>query len=241
MKLGELLRSELPDYSVKLPSIDKALSFRPFLVKEEKTLLLVSEEGNELDVLRAIKNILENCFEDLDLSSISLGEAEYLFVKLRERSVGETLELVYGKGIRKKPIELDLRKIKVPKRTGNKKSKFNITENISVTLRELTLVDVIKNEINIWNSDQDDYIKMIASIIETVTLKEESLGSTDLSLAEKVDFIENMTEQQFTDLAEFLKNGPRLSHTVKVEQEEGEDAEIEINGLNDFFGLVSLI
>ena len=94
MKLGELLRSELPDYSVKLPSTDKALSFRPFLVKEEKTLLLVSEEGNEVDVLRAIKNILENCFEDLDLSSISLGEAESLFVKLRERSVGETLELV---------------------------------------------------------------------------------------------------------------------------------------------------
>ena len=70
MNLVEMMRSELPEYSVKIPSIDNVLTFRPFLVKEEKTLLLVSEEGNQIDILRAIKNILESCFTDIDISKI---------------------------------------------------------------------------------------------------------------------------------------------------------------------------
>ena len=234
MKLVEMLRSELPDYSVKIPSVEGSLSFRPFLVKEEKNLLLVSEEGDELDVIRAIKNVLMSCFADLNLDNISLGEAEYLFLKLRERSVGENLELIYNDGIAKKPLNLDLRGIKPPKRTGSKKNTFKITENIIIKLRELTLNDVIKNEIKIWIKNQDTYIKMIASMIDTVTIKEESLSGTDLSHKEMIEFVESMTENQFKDLLVFAEKSPQLHHTIKVD-----DTELEISGLNDFFGLVS--
>ena len=234
MKLVEMLRSELPDYSIKVPSVEDNLSFRPFLVKEEKNLLLVSEEGNELDIIRAIKNILIACFDNLNLDNISLGEAEYLFVKLRERSVGENLELIYSDGLSKKPVNLDLRTIKAPKRTGPKINTFSVTENITIKLRELTLNDVIKNEIKIWNKDQDTYIKMVASMIDTVTIKEESLSGTDLSHKEMVEFVESMTETQFAALLKYAEKSPQLHHALEVDGNK-----IEISGLNDFFGLVS--
>ena len=173
MKISEMLRSELPEYAVTIPSIENKLSFRPFLVKEEKTLLLVAEEGNEIDVLRTIKNIIMSCYSDLDLNKISMGEAEYLFVKLREKSIGETLELIYTHGI---------------------------TENIFIKMRELSMNDVIREEIKVWTPDQDDYIKMIASMIDTITIKEECLSGTDLSIKDKVDFVESMTEKQFKEL-----------------------------------------
>tara|TARA_R110000822_G_scaffold221156_1_gene354882 strand:+ start:541 stop:1263 length:723 start_codon:yes stop_codon:yes gene_type:complete len=239
MKISEMLRSELPEYVVNIPSIENKLSFRPFLVKEEKTLLLVAEEGNEIDVLRTIKNIIMSCYSDLDLNKISMGEAEYLFVKLREKSIGETLELIYTHGIIKTPINLDLRKIKIPKRTDNNQNTFNITENISIKMRELSINDVIREEIKVWTPDQDDYIKMIASMIDTITIKEECLSGTDLSIKDKVDFVESMTEKQFKELVKFADGAPKLSHKMKV-QIDTEEKTIEINGLNDFFGLVSL-
>ena len=88
MKLVDMLKSEIPEYTVTVNS--KKMKFRPFLVKEEKNLLLVVEEGEMTDVMRAIKNVLESCFEDLDTNNIALAEAEYLFLKLRQRSVSES-------------------------------------------------------------------------------------------------------------------------------------------------------
>ena len=221
MKLVEMLKSELPEYSIKIPSIDNDLLFRPFLVKEEKTLLLVSEEGNMTDILRTVKNILESCFTDLDLSSITLAEAEYLFLKLREKSVGEKLELMYkdtGSSM-PYPITVELNKVKVPKRT--------------------TLNDVIKENVQIYNPTQDDIIKILSIMIKTINVGEETLTGSDISIKEKIDFIENMTEKQLEKILTFYTNAPSLDHkfTHTINDEE---KEFELKGLNDFFGLVSL-
>jgi len=240
MKLVDMLTSELPEYSVKLPSRETALSFRPFLVKEEKTLLLVAEEGNEHDILRAIKNILNNCYKDLDLSDISLGEAEYLFIKLREKSVNENLELLYTEAstLKKTPVEIDLRKIKPPKRT-KKTNKFQITEKISVEMREITLPDIIREEIKIYKPSQDDIIKTLACMIDSVTIENQVLSKSDISTKDKVEFIESMTEAQFGKISEYYSSAPSLEYKFTHTLTDGTEKEFELKGLNDFFGLVS--
>ena len=240
MKLIEVLKSELPEYSVKIPSIENDLSFRPFLVKEEKTLLLVAEEGDITDILRTIKNILESCFSDLDLSSITLAEAEYLFIKLRERSVGETLELMYTEeGKIPYPVSVDLRKVKVPKRTKKIDNTISITEKINISLSDISLNDVIKEKIQIYNPSQDDIIKIMAVMIKTINVDEETLSGNDISLKEKIEFIENMTEKQFEKIANYYNSSPVLEYKFK-QMINDEEKEFELTGLNDFFALVSL-
>ena len=240
MNLVEMMRSELPEYSVKIPSIDNVLTFRPFLVKEEKTLLLVSEEGNQIDILRAIKNILESCFTDIDISKIPKAEAEFLFLKLREKSVGEHINLVYrSTSTKPESIQIDLSKIEIPKRTKNKNKNIKVTESINITLRDITFNDYIKYEINLYDANSDDNIKSYACMIDSFQVNEEVLSGSDISINEKIEFIENMTEEQFSKIIEFANNAPKLKHNISTELEDGTKKEFVLNGLNDFFFLVS--
>lgn len=235
-----MLKSELPEYSTKISSNENTLCFRPFLVKEEKTLLLISEEGEFVDIMRTIKNVLESCYRDLDVSSIPLAESEYLFLKLREKSIGEELDLVYREA-NKTPVtvKVDLRKVKAPAKAKRRSSNVAITQKINVTMRDLTMNDIINHEINVYDPTQEGVIKSLACMIDTVTMGEESLSGNDLSIKEKIEFIESMTEEQFTKLANFAEKAPVLSYTFKQNISEDEEKEFTLIGLNDFFGLVS--
>tara|TARA_R110000824_G_scaffold73568_3_gene187288 strand:- start:2310 stop:3035 length:726 start_codon:yes stop_codon:yes gene_type:complete len=239
MKLVEMLKSELPEYSTKISSSDLNMCFRPFLVKEEKTLLLISEDGTFVEIIRTIKNILESCYTDLDVSKITLAEAEYLFIKLREKSIGEELDLLYRQeGKNPVTLQVDLRKVKAPSLPKRRSNNISLTAKINVTMRDLSMSDVLLNEINVYEASQEEIIKSLACMIDTVTIEEESLSGNDLSMKDKLEFIENMTEQQFTKLVKFSEKAPVLSYTFK-EMIHEEEKEFTLTGLNDFFGLVS--
>ena len=239
MKLFEMLKSELPEYSTKISSSDLNMCFRPFLVKEEKTLLLISEDGTFVEIIRTIKNILESCYTDLDVSKITLAEAEYLFIKLREKSIGEELDLLYRQeGKNPVTLQVDLRKVKAPSLPKRRSNNISLTAKINVTMRDLSMSDVLLNEINVYEASQEEIIKSLACMIDTVTIEEESLSGNDLSMKDKLEFIENMTEQQFTKLVKFSEKAPVLSYTFK-EMIHEEEKEFTLTGLNDFFGLVS--
>lgn len=235
MKLVDMLKSEIPEYTTSISSGE--IKFRPFLVKEEKNLLLVVEEGEIIDIMRAIKNLLECCFEGLDTAKISLAESEYLFLKLRERSVGSTLDLVYRPGDGKKPInvQVDLKTIKCPKRKNKMDKAIVITDKISVNLKDLSLDDIVREKINVYDPDKDGIIKILALMIDKVTMDEEVLSKGDLSIKDKIEFIESMIEPQFNKIAEFAQSAPSLSYTHNKD-----DVEFTLTGLNDFFSLVSL-
>tara|TARA_R110000851_G_scaffold118032_5_gene245197 strand:+ start:399 stop:1109 length:711 start_codon:yes stop_codon:yes gene_type:complete len=235
MKLVDMLKSEIPEYTVTVNS--KKMKFRPFLVKEEKNLLLVVEEGEMTDVMRAIKNVLESCFEDLDTNNIALAEAEYLFLKLRQRSVSETLELLYRPGGGKTPskVSINLNDIACPKRTKKTGGKIKITDKIAVSLKDITLDDVIRESVNIYTPNREESIKIISMMIDTVTMDEEVLSYTDISAKDRLDFVEAMTENQFSKLVAYAKDAPILSYTY-----EKDDVDFTLTGLNDFFSLVSL-
>ena len=234
-----MLKSELPEYSTKISSSDQAMCFRPFLVKEEKTLLLISEEGTFVEIIRTIKNILESCYRDIDISKIPLAEAEYLFIKLREKSIGEELELLYRE-TDKLPvtIKVDLRKVKPPSKADRKSNNISITPKINITMRDITMSDIILNEINVYEESRDQIIKGLACMIDTITLGEESLSGNDISMKEKLEFIDNMTENQFVKLVKFAEKAPSLTYTF-TELIEDKEKEFTLTGLNDFFGLVS--
>tara|TARA_R110000822_G_scaffold70601_4_gene170686 strand:- start:1205 stop:1858 length:654 start_codon:yes stop_codon:yes gene_type:complete len=215
------------------------MCFRPFLVKEEKTLLLISEDGTFVEIIRTIKNILESCYTDLDVSKITLAEAEYLFIKLREKSIGEELDLLYRQeGKNPVTLQVDLRKVKAPSLPKRRSNNISLTAKINVTMRDLSMSDVLLNEINVYEASQEEIIKSLACMIDTVTIEEESLSGNDLSMKDKLEFIENMTEQQFTKLVKFSEKAPVLSYTFK-EMIHEEEKEFTLTGLNDFFGLVS--
>ena len=234
-----MLKSELPEYSTKISSSDLNMCFRPFLVKEEKTLLLISEDGTFVEIIRTIKNILESCYTDLDVSKITLAEAEYLFIKLREKSIGEELDLLYRQeGKNPVTLQVDLRKVKAPSLPKRRSNNISLTAKINVTMRDLSMSDVLLNEINVYEASQEEIIKSLACMIDTVTIEEESLSGNDLSMKDKLEFIENMTEQQFTKLVKFSEKAPVLSYTFK-EMIHEEEKEFTLTGLNDFFGLVS--
>ena len=215
------------------------MCFRPFLVKEEKTLLLISEDGTFVEIIRTIKNILESCYTDLDVSKITLAEAEYLFIKLREKSIGEELDLLYRQeGKNPVTLQVDLRKVKAPSLPKRRSNNISLTAKINITMRDLSMSDVLLNEINVYEASQEEIIKSLACMIDTVTIEEESLSGNDLSMKDKLEFIENMTEQQFTKLVKFSEKAPVLSYTFK-EMIHEEEKEFTLTGLNDFFGLVS--
>lgn len=230
-----MLKSEIPEYTVSVNS--NKMKFRPFLVKEEKNLLLVVEEGEMTDVMRAIKNVLESCFEDLDTSKLAMAEAEYLFLKLRQRSVSDTLELLYRPGGGKTPskVSINLNDIACPKRTKKTGSKIKITDKISVSLKDITLDDVIREGVNIYTPTREESIKIISIMIDQVTMDEEVLSYTDISAKDRLDFVEAMTEEQFSKLVAYAKDAPVLTYTY-----EKDDVDFTLTGLNDFFSLVSL-
>jgi len=163
-----------------------------------------------------------------------------LFLKLREKSIGDELDLVYRE-INKAPttVKVDLKEVKPPAKAKRRSSKVAITQNINITMRDLTMSDIIKHEINVYDPTQEVIIKSLACMIDTITMQEESLSGNDISLKEKIEFIENMTEDQFTKLIKFAEKAPVLSYTFKQNISEDEEKEFTLTGLNDFFGLVS--
>lgn len=137
------------------------------------------------------------------------------------------------------PITVELNKVKVPKRTKKLNDSISITEKINITLSDITLNDVIKENIQIYNPTQDDIIKILSIMIKTINVGEETLTGSDISIKEKIDFIENMTEKQLEKILTFYTNAPSLDHKFKHTIND-EEKEFELKGLNDFFGLVSL-
>ena len=126
MSVASLLKSEIPQYNLTLPFSEKDIKFRPYLVKEEKILLLAMEQGSEKAMLNAIKNLIESCVQDIkDAGDLFIGDLEYLFLHLRARSVGETVEPIVVCPISDKPvpIKIDLTTIKLNKKKPNNKTR----------------------------------------------------------------------------------------------------------------------
>ena len=222
-----------PVYEAILPSTEKVIKFRPFLVKEEKVLLTAMEDGSQTALMNAIKTILKNCVQGkINVDRLPLFDIEYLFLKLRSKSVGEVSEIglkctdTECGGVNQISINMD--EIEVNKPEGHNR-KIMISDEIGVMMT----YPVIKTA----GITEEDGLEIVKDCIEMVFTEEETHERDSFTKKELDEFIDSMDSKQFSKIKEFFDTMPKLQHTINYKCEKcGEDREVTLQGLDSFFG-----
>lgn len=237
-RLSNLLVSDIPKYEVVLPSSGEKKSFRPFLVKEEKVLLLAQQSEEDSSVIRAIKNIIESCIDGIeDAGSLPLFDVEYLFLQIRAKSVGEGIEPIIVCPYTEENIQV---KVLIPDinvtHTEGHKREIKISNQIVLKMRYPSLHDLDKRDGIIDYEDPSSFYDLISDCIVSIQTKDELIDSSSIPKEEISEFVDNMTKKQFEKLLDFFLTSPRVEHTVSYTASDGVEREVELSGLSDFFG-----
>ena len=231
-----------PTYSMVLPSLEKEINYRPFLVKEEKLLVLALETEDTKQITTAIKAVLKSCVQTkgIKVESLPTFDIEYLFLNIRGKSVGETIDVNIVCPDDEKTsvkVEIDLDDIKVQK-TENHTNKVQLDKNLMMELKYPSLDEFIKNNFDFKDENaMEQSFKLIASCIDKIYTDEEVWVAADCTRKEVTDFLESMNSQQFKKIEEFFTTMPKLSHTIKVKNPETKvESEVVLEGLASFFG-----
>ena len=222
-----------PVYEAILPSTNKVIKFRPFLVKEEKVLLTAMEDGSQTALMNAIKTILKNCVQGkIDVERLPLFDIEYLFLKLRSKSIGEISEIglkctdTECGGINQISINMD--EIEVTRSEGHTR-KIMISDEVGVMMS----YPVIKTV----GITEEDGMAIVKDCIEMIFTEEETHERDSFTTKELDEFIDSMDTKQFAKIKEFFDTMPKLQHTINYKCVKcGEDNEITLQGLDSFFG-----
>jgi len=231
-----------PTYELELPSNGKKLKYRPFLVREEKILIMALESEDMKQITSAIVQILTDCIQTkgVKVSDLATFDIEYLFLNIRARSVGESVEVNVtcpDDGETSVQMEIDIDAIKVQK-DKNHKNIIKLDDNLSMKLKYPSLEQFIENnfEYNEEVSDVNKSLSMITSCIEMVYDSEESWNAVDCTKKELEEFIEQLNTKQFKEIETFFTTMPKLSHTIKVTNPNTKvKSDIVLEGLASFF------
>ena len=230
-----------PTYDLTLPSTGKKIKYRPFLVKEEKILIMALETEDISQITNAIVEILNDCIltKGVSVSKLATFDIEYLFLNVRAKSVGETVEVnVVCPDDNKTSVqmEINLDDIKVQKTRGHKNI-IKLDDQYSMKLKYPSLDEFIDSNFESnEESDVDKSMNMITSCIEMVYDKEESWAASDSTQQELEEFIEQLNSKQFKSIEKFFETMPKLSHKVKVTNPTTEvESDVVLEGLASFF------
>ncbi len=231
-----------PTYELELPSTGKKIRYRPFLVREEKILIMALESEDTKQISNAIVQILSDCIatKTVKVSELSTFDIEYLFLNVRAKSVGETVEVNVtcpDDGETQVQMELNIDDIKVQK-DPNHSNIIKLDENLSMKLKYPSLEQFVENnfEVNESDSDVNKSLSMIISCIDMVYDQEESWSAADCSKKELEEFVEQMNTKQFKEIENFFVTMPKLSHTIKVTNPNTKvESEVVLEGLASFF------
>jgi hypothetical protein len=231
-----------PTYEMELPSSGKKIKYRPFLVKEEKILLIALETEDMKQISDGLIQILNNCIitRGVKVQSLATFDIEYLFLNVRARSVGETVEIQLScpdDGETTVDVEIDIDLIKVQK-SKEHKNIIKLDDAYSMKLRYPSFEQFIGNnfEINDNVSDVTKSLDMITSCIEMVYDKEESWSASECSKKELTEFVDQLNSKQFKEIEKFFETMPKLSHTVKVKNPNTNvESDVVLEGLASFF------
>ena len=231
-----------PTYELELPSTGKKIRYRPFLVREEKILIMALESEDTKQISNAIVQILSDCIatKTVKVSELSTFDIEYLFLNVRAKSVGETVEVNVtcpDDGETQVQMEINIDDIKVQK-DPNHSNIVKIDDRLSMKLKYPSLEQFVENnfEVNETDSDVNKSLSMIISCIDIVYDEEESWSAADCTKKELEEFVEQMNTKQFKEIESFFITMPKLSHTVKVKNPNTKvESEIVLEGLASFF------
>jgi hypothetical protein len=230
-----------PSYTLELPSLKKEIKYRPFLVKEEKILIIAMESEDSKQIADAVKNVISNCIltKGIKVDHLSTFDIEYLFLNIRGKSVGETVEVLItcpddGKTLVPMSINLDDIKINV---SENHSRDIKLDDSLTLRMKYPSMQEFIKTNFgNEFNITVDQTFDLIVSCVEQVYNEEESWTASDCTKKEISDFIEQLSSKQFKQIEKFFETMPKLSHLLKVKNPNtGVESEVILEGLSSFF------
>lgn len=232
-----------PEYFVELPSTGKKVKYRPFVVREEKLLLLALESEDLSEMSNAVKNVLSNCVkgDNLDIETLPTFDIEFLFLNIRGKAVGEEIEvniLCPDDEETYVNVKILIDDIKVVKNSEHK-NQIKINDTLMMEMKYPSLEQFIKSNFDFQNKKNqlEQSLDLIASCVSKIYNEDEVWTSSDVTKQEIIDFLENMNSTQFKKIENFFETMPKLEHKVKIKNPNTKaESEVTLMGLADFFG-----
>lgn len=227
-----------PMYDITIPSTGKKTRFRPYLVGEEKVLMIASETKEEKQIINATLDIIESCIDDdIDVRNLPSFDAEYLFLNIRSKSVGETVDLIMlcSNCEHEQEVNVNLNEVSVD--TPEKKSYIiELTKDVSLQMRYISYFDTLNSSDEEPESDVTRLYDLILSSIEAVLTEDERVIVKDETREELEEFVNGMTQKQYEKLSNFVLNMPQLKLDIKFKCDEcAHENETMIMGMQNFF------
>jgi|TARA_Y100000114_G_scaffold64732_1_gene59293 hypothetical protein len=229
-----------PSYELNLPSNGKKIKYRPFLVKEEKILILAIESNSMKDISRAIKDVLKNCIltKGVKIDELPTFDIEYLFLNIRSRSIGESIDLVItcpDDGETKVNAQIYIDEIGI-KKDKDHNPDIKLDDTYTMRLKYPSLDQFIDDNFN-FDEDKDNSFDIISSCIDMVFSEEEAWEAKDCTKKELLEFVERLNSIQFKEVEKFFDTMPKLSHEIEVENPNTKvKSKVALEGLASFFG-----
>jgi len=230
-----------PTYELELPSTGETVQYRPFLVKEEKLLVIALESDNTKQITTAIKSVIKNCVltKGVKVEDLPTFDIEYLFLNIRGKSVGEDIEVSItcpDDNETTVQVHINLDDIQVEK-FDDHSDKIKLDDSIMMQVKYPSLEQFIKNNFDINQKNaMDQSFDLIASCVDKIFTEEEVWTTADCTKKEMNDFLEQMNSSQFKEIEKFFETMPKLSHKIKVKNPKTKvESEVVLEGLASFF------
>ena len=230
-----------PTYELELPSTGESIQFRPFLVKEEKVLVLALESEDTKQITTAIKAVIKSCVQTkgIKVEALPTFDIEFLFLNIRGKSVGENIEvniICPDDEITEVPVSIDLDEIRVQKNDEHTRQ-IKIDDTLMMEMKYPSLDQFIKNNFDFENKNaMDQSFDLIASCIDKIYSEDDVWAADDCTKKELKDFLEQMNSSQFKSIETFFETMPKLSHKIKVTNPNTKvESEVVLEGLASFF------
>jgi len=230
-----------PTYELELPSTEETIQYRPFLVKEEKLLVIALESEDTKQITTAIKTVIKNCIltKGIKVEDLPTFDIEYLFLNIRGKSVGEELEvniICPDDGETQVPVKIDIDSIKVQKNEEHS-NRIKVDNSIMMEMKYPSLEQFIKNNFDFSDGNAiDQSFELIASCISKIFTEDEVWTTSDCTKKELNEFLDQMNSSQFKEIEKFFETMPKLSHTIKVKNPNtGVESDVVLEGLSSFF------
>ena len=230
-----------PSYELELPSTGKKIKYRPFLVKEEKLLVLALETENTKDISTAIKTVLKSCIQTkgIKVENLPTFDIEYLFLNIRGKSVGEEVDvnlIAPDDGVTEVPVTISIDDIEIQKNKDHN-NKVKLDESLVMEMKYPSLDQFIKSNFDFTEeTNMDQSFDLIASCIDKIYNEEEVWSAADCTKKEVKDFLEQMNSMQFKEIEKFFETMPKLSHSVTFTNPKTKvKSTVVLEGLSSFF------
>ena len=230
-----------PTYELEIPSSKKTIKYRPFLVKEEKVLIIAMESEDSKQIANAVKNVISSCIltKGIKIEELSTFDIEYLFLNIRGKSVGEDVEVLItcpDDNVTQVPTLINLDEIEVQVSEDHSRD-IKLDDTLILRMKYPSMDEFIKS--NFTAGDEigvKETFDLIASCIEQVYSEEESWAAKDCTKKELLEFVEQLSSKQFKEIERFFDTMPKLSHTMIIKNPKtGVESEVVLEGLTSFF------